>query len=153
MAKERGAGLLFLLSGLYGFVFSARLPLGTWEEPGPGAFPIAISILLLVFGISKFAIPALKEKSKKTKELDWQGIFGQLLTPLKIVGVTLAFILSMEKAGFLLAASLYMFLLFYWVSRCTFWTAFSLAIGIGAGSWYFFGKFLAVQLPYGFLFS
>ncbi len=153
MDKERGAGILFLLAGLYGSIFSIKLPLGTWEEPGPGTFPIAISILLLVFGISNFAVPIWMEKGNKTKEVDWRGIFGQLVTPLKIVGVTLAFILFMEKAGYLLASSLYMFLLFYWVSRCRLWTAVSLAIGIGAGSWYFFGKFLAVQLPHGFLFS
>ena len=45
--------------------------------------------------------------------------------------------------------SLYLIVLFIWVSRFKLWIAFGLALGIGVGSWLFFGRLLSVQLPQG----
>jgi hypothetical protein len=50
MNKERAAGLIFLATGIYGFTFSIRLSLGTWEEPGPAIFPLGVSTLLMLAG-------------------------------------------------------------------------------------------------------
>ncbi|HTU02580.1 MAG TPA: hypothetical protein VMG58_12220, partial [Candidatus Sulfotelmatobacter sp.] len=51
MSKESGGGLIFLAAGIYGLIFSVPLPLGQWNQPGPGVFPLALSILLCVFGV------------------------------------------------------------------------------------------------------
>ncbi len=147
MNKERAAGLIFLAAGVYGFVFSIRLSLGTWEEPGPAIFPLGISILLMLAGVLTF----LFVKSKSEGRVDWRGIVRQLYTPVRIVGLTAAYILALDRVGYLLGASLFIFLLFFWVSRYRFWVALGLAVSIGIGSWYFFGKILAVQLPQGWL--
>ena len=149
MSKERGGSLIFLAAGIYGLIFSIGLPLGRWNEPGPGVFPLGLSILLSIFGISWFIQGKGKGGKKETVSL---GEFvRKFITPLRIIAITAAFILTLELLGYLLASTLYILVLFFWVSRYKLWTAFILAIVFGAGSWLFFEKLLATPLPKGFL--
>ncbi len=147
MNKERAASLIFLFTGIYGFILSVQLPWGTWAEPGPAIFPLGISVLLILAGILTFIFG----KPKGRERIDWAAIARQLLTPGKIVGLTAAFILVLDRLGYLLASSLFIFLLTFLVSRYRVWIAMGLAMTIGVGSWYFFEKILAVQLPGGLL--
>ncbi len=71
---------------------------------------------------------------------------------MKIVLITAAFIPALNRLGYLLTASLYMFFLFMWVSRYKLRVAIGLAVSLGVGSWLFFARFLAVNLPAGLLF-
>ncbi len=147
MNKESFGGTIFLLAGVYGFVFSVQLPLGKLNEPGPGIFPLSLSILLCVSGLS-WLIYGSKRGKEKTK-IDWRGFVGKLVAPLKIVVTTGAFIFSLDGLGYLAASTLYMFILLLWVSRYKVWVALGLGIVLGVGSWFFFGKILEVQLPRG----
>ena len=149
MTKERGGSLIFLAAGIYGFVFSIQLPLGRWNQPGPAVFPLGLSILLCIFGISWF-IRGKGEKEKK-EPVSLRGFIQKFMTPIQIVGLTAAFILTFEPLGYLLASTIYLFVLFLWVSRYRLWTALVLAVAFGAGSWLFFEKLLATPLPKGFL--
>jgi len=152
MNKDCGASLIFLVAGIYGFIFSVGLPLGRWREPGPGVFPLSLSILLCLSGILWFIYGKKKGKEgKKEKRIDWRRLAVRLVTPIKILGITLAFILSLEKLGYLLGSFLYLFVLFLVVSRYKLWIAVGLALIAGIGSWYFFQKMLAIQLPRGVL--
>ena len=149
MIKERGGGLIFLAAGIYGLVFSVQLPLGRWNQPGPAVFPLGLSILLCIFGISWF----MRGKGEREKEetVSLKRFVRKFMTPIQIVGVTAAFILTFELLGYLLASTIYLFALFFWVSRHRWWTALVLAIVFGAGSWLFFEKLLTTPLPKGFL--
>jgi len=145
MAKERAAGLIFFLTGIYGLIFSLKLPLGNWREPGPAMFPLGLSILLCLSGVLWF----ICGKRKGEATIDWGRSVRKLVTPLKIVGLTVVFILTLDRLGYLVTASLYMFFLFLWVSRYKFMVTVGLALALGVGSWFFFEKVLAVQLPKG----
>jgi len=149
MSKERGGSLIFLAAGIYGLIFSIGYPLGRWNEPGPGVFPLSLSILLCIFGISWFIQGKGKGGKKATVTLG--GFVRKFITPLRIVGLTAAYILTLELFGYLLASTLYIFVLFFWVSRYKLWTAFVLAIAFGGGTWLFFEKLLVTPLPRGFL--
>ena len=152
MTNDRTASLLFLASGIYGFYYSVQLPMGRWNEPGPGVFPFTISLLLLISGAVWF-IRGKRGKAEK-REGEKAGGFAflrNLATPLKIVGLTALFILIFNRVGYLITSSLYLFILLLWVSRYKVIVSAALAVGIGVGSWYFFAKILAVQLPQGFL--
>ena len=149
MSKERGGSLIFLAAGIYGLIFSIQLPLGRWNQPGPAVFPLSLSILLCIFGVSWFLQGKGETEKKETVSL--RGFLQKLTTPVQIVGLTAAFILTFELLGYLLASTIYLFVLFFWVSRYRFWTALGLAIAFGAGSWLFFGKVLTTSLPKGFL--
>ena len=149
MSKERGGSLIFLAAGIYGLIFSIQLPLGRWNQPGPAVFPLSLSILLCVFGISWFIQG--KGNAEKRETVGLGGFARKFITPGQIVALTAAFILTFDSLGYLLASTLYLFVLFLWVSHYRFWTALGLAIAFGAGSWLFFGKVLTTSLPKGFL--
>ena len=149
MTKERGGSIIFLAAGIYGFVFSIQLPLGRWNQPGPAVFPLALSLLLCVFGVSWFIRG--KGEREKQETVSPKEFVCKSMTPIRIVGLTAAFILTFEPLGYLLGSTLYLFALFFWVSRYRLWTALALAIAFGAGSWLFFGRLLATPLPMGFL--
>jgi putative tricarboxylic transport membrane protein len=147
MSKERVGSLIFLFTGIYGFIFSIQLPLGKMNEPGPGVLPLSLSILLCISG-TLWLIYGKGGGEEKTK-IDLRGLMKKLVTPLQIVMLTAAYILTLDLMGYLLASTLYLFFIFLWVSRYKLWAAMGLAIVIGGGSWYFFEKLLAVQLPRG----
>jgi putative tricarboxylic transport membrane protein len=153
MTKDRAASLLFLLTGVYGLYFSIQLPMGRWNEPGPGVFPIALSILLLISGVSWFIVGKRKAEEQSQPQKTGPGdIIRALSTPLKIVVITALLILVFNRVGYLVASSVYIFVLLFWVSRYRLTLSLLLGLSIGIGSWYFFEKILAVQLPKGLLF-
>jgi hypothetical protein len=147
MTKERGGGLIFFIAGVYGLIFSIRLPLGRWNEPGPAVFPLVLSILLCVSGLFWFS----QEKGKKKEPLGLKGFLRKYFVTLQIVGLTAIFILAFEPLGYLLTSMFYIFILFLWVSHYSLWSAAVLAVAIGGGSWFFFEKLLSTSLPKGFL--
>ncbi len=148
MNKERGGGLVFLAAGFYGLLFSIGLPFGRWNQPGPGVFPFVISVLLCISGVSWL----IRGKKKEATEMVRLGDFIQKFTsPLKIVGITAAFILALQPLGYLLTSTLYIFALSHWVSRYRFRVSAVLAIAFGVGSWLFFEKLLTTPLPGGVL--
>lgn len=147
MNKERAGGLIFLFTGIYGFIFSIQLPLGKLNEPGPGVLPLSLSTLLCISGILWLILG--KGGGREKARMGLRGFIRKSLTPLQIVVLTTAFIFLLSLLGYLVASTLYLFLIFLWVSRYKLWAAAGLAIVIGGGSWYFFGKLLAVQLPKG----
>jgi hypothetical protein len=152
LTKERGANLIFFLIGLYGLILSLRLPLGDWREPGPGFLPLGLSALLIASGVLWLLRGKKEDKGKKKERVGWREGGRKLLTPAKILGVTVVFVLLLGRTGYLLASFLYVLALFLWISRFSLWVSFSLALVIGLGSWYFFGTILGVALPRGSLF-
>jgi len=150
MTKDRAASLLFLCSGIYGFYYSVQLPMGRWNEPGPGVFPFTLSLLLLISGAAWFIRGKGRAEGEREKA-DRFAFIKNLATPLKIVALTALLILAFNRVGYLIASSLYLFILLLWVSRYRVIVSAALAAAIGVGSWYFFTKILAVQLPQGFL--
>ena len=147
MSKERGGGLIFLVAGIYGLIFSIPLPLGQWNQPGPAVFPLAVSILLCVSGAWWFVQGRGEQGRGAATGL---GEFvRRFATPIRIVGLTAVFILLVEPLGYLLTSTLYMFIMFLWVSRYRLWLAAVLATSVGVGSWLFFEKLLSTPLPNG----
>jgi putative tricarboxylic transport membrane protein len=147
MSKERSGGFIFLAAGIYGVIFSVSLPLGQWNQPGPAVFPLSLSILLCIFGVSW----VIQGKGEKEKALGLGEFVRKYVTPFKIIGLTAAFILTLDPLGYLLASTIYLFVLLLWVSHYRLWVAAVPAIGFGTGSWLFFGKLLATPLPVGIL--
>ena len=50
MNSQRAGSLVLLAVGLYGLILTVQLPMGKWNEPGAGAFPLIVSILLCCAG-------------------------------------------------------------------------------------------------------
>jgi putative tricarboxylic transport membrane protein len=149
MGRQRVAGFIFLVIGILGFSDSLRFSWGSWAEPGPAPFPLAVSLLLAVAGIVKI-VQDLKVGERRER-FEWPEMVRGFVTPLKILGSTLAFILTLERLGYLVATQLFLFVLFVWVCRYRLWIALGLSVAIGVGSWVFFEMLLKVQLPEGLL--
>jgi putative tricarboxylic transport membrane protein len=148
MNKEHGGGLIFLLTGIYGLIFSLRLPMGRWTEPGPGAFPFGLAVLLSFSGI--MIIARAKTKKEEKQEGKTREFLRNLITPLSIVLLTLAFILVLERVGYVASVLVYLFILFFGICRYKLPLAAGMAVVFGLGSWYLFVKILGVQLPLSF---
>ena len=148
MNKEHVGGLIFLLTGIYGLIFSLSLPMGRWNEPGPGAFPFGLAVLLAFSGIMIIA------RAKSTKEAQQEGkgrgFLRNLITPLLIVLLTLGFILTLERVGYVASVLVYLFILFFGICQYKLPLAAGMAVVFGMGSWYLFVKVLGVQLPLSF---
>lgn len=148
MIKDRVGGLIFLLTGFYGLVYSRSLPMGRWNEPGPGAFPFGLAVLLAFSGITIIA----RAKSKKEENQKGKGreFLRNLITPLLIVLLTLGFILTLERVGYVASVLAYLFILFFGICRYKLPLAAGMAVVFALGSWYLFVKVLGVQLPLSF---
>ncbi len=148
MIKDRVGGLIFLLTGFYGLIYSRSLPMGRWNEPGPGAFPFGLAILLAFSGIMIIA----RAKSKKEEDQKGKGqkFLRNLITPLLIVLLTLGFILALEPVGYVTSVLVYLFILFFGICRYKSPLAAGMAVVFGLASWYLFVKVLGVQLPLSF---
>ena len=137
-----------MLTGIYGITFSLSLPMGRWNEPGPGAFPFGLAILLAFSGIMIIA----RAKSKKEEKEEGKGreFLRNLITPLSIILLTLGFILTLERIGYVSSVWVYLFILFFGICRYKLPLAAGMAVVFGLGSWYLFVKVLGVQLPLSF---
>jgi putative tricarboxylic transport membrane protein len=143
--SQRAGSLVLLAVGLYGLILTVQLPMGKWNEPGAGAFPLLVSILLCCAGGFIFF------RSKTVRPIDWRDVVRRQWVPFQIAASTAGFILALERLGYLVTASLYAFALLFWVSGYRFWVAAGLALGLGAGSWLVFAKVFATPLPTGVL--
>ena len=115
MNKEHVWGLIFLLTGIYGIVFSLSLPMGRSTEPGPGAFPFGLAVLLSFSGIMIIARAGRKKGEKQEGKA--RDFLRNLITPLLIVLITLGFILVLERVGYVASVLAYLFILFFGICR------------------------------------
>ena len=145
MNKTRAGSLVLFVAGAYGFMLSLRLPLGKLNAPGAGAFPLIVSILLTLSGIFMFV-----GEGKKV-EFKWRELIHEQRTPFQIVVLTAGFILALDRLGYLLSSTAYMFALLFWVSRYRLRVSIALAVALGVGSWYVFGMVFETPLPVGIL--
>jgi len=143
MTKERFGSLFLLLVGAYALIHSIRLPLGKGNQPGPGVFPLILSLLLSAIGV------ALLVSSKEAKIFNWKDSLARQKNTWAILGLTVGFILGFNWVGFALTSGLYLFLLFFWICRFRPGIAAGMAAGITAGGWYLFVRILNLQLPPG----
>ncbi len=143
MTKDSLASLFFLGTGLFAFSQSIRLPLGTLEKPGPGVFPILLSILLSVIGVVLLVVERGETK------VNWSTLLRRKATAWQIVVLTAGYILIFEWLGYVASSGIYLFLLFFQVCKFRAGVAAGWTVGITLVSWVFFGRILGLQLPPG----
>jgi putative tricarboxylic transport membrane protein len=144
MKRDHVGGVFFAVVGIFFFLLSRDLPVGKLTQPGPGIFPIVLSLLLFTAGLIIFFSTA-KENSKT----DWRKGMSNLAKPAGIVLLTLVYIVLMNRLGYLLTSFIYLFSLFLLVCRYKWFFAAGLSGILAAASWIFFGKVLGIQLPPG----
>ncbi len=142
MSKEHVGGLFFLCVGLYTLSHSATLPMGLRNQPGPGVFPLFVSIFLCIVGVAIFL------SGKQKPKIVW-GSIKQQGKLFKISLLSLGFIFAFVRVGFLLSSFFYLLGIFLWVCRFKLWYATGVSLLTAIVSWYFFGRILALHFPKG----
>jgi hypothetical protein len=143
MSKERLGALGFLLAGIIGLIQSAVLPWGSLARPGPGLFPLLLSVLLCILGA------LLLFSERRQEPLQWAAMVRRRARIWQIILLTGAFIVTLERLGYPLVSLFYLFALFSWTCRFRVGQAAGLAALLTVASWYAFVGLLGVQLPPG----
>jgi hypothetical protein len=138
-----GGGALALLALLtLEETYRLRLPLGSWQNPGPAYVPVLLALLLLVFGILAFAAGAKAERVSAVGWSEWRHGAA-------ILAACAFMALAFERLGYRLTIFVSLAALLGLLERQHWLTTLLFSAGFALGSFYLFATLLRVPLPYG----
>ncbi len=138
--RVAGFGLVALALGIAWE--SARLPIGSVTDPGPGFLPLALAIALAVFGL---VVALLDRDSRLWRELAWP----EARRAAAILGACAFAALALEPLGYRLTTLLIVGFLLGVMER-RHWLAVAVAaVVLSLGTHYLFATLLRVPLPRG----
>ena len=143
--RDYFAGLLMVLVGSIGAVVGSHYEMGRLTSMGPGYFPTALSVLLVILGIAIAGVAATrpKEQADKTIEMlrpEWRGWIC-------IIAGALLFIALSKFAGLVPAAFGCVFVSAMGDRQTKPLQAALLAAGVAVFAYFLFSLFLKVQIP------
>jgi len=148
MKKYDQIGKLFLLLfAIFICVESGRLPLGSFQDPGPGFLPLGSGIFIGVLSVVGF----LRSRQDKTPEVTetWYSKEGWKRLVVLLIAL-FGYAVTLEILGFLLSTFLFFIFLFRAVEPKRWIIAGGSAALASSVSYVIFQLWLKVQLPKGF---
>ncbi len=142
MTIDRISGAFLFLLGLFVAWEDRVLPLGTHGRPGPGYFPLLLSILLGILGLLLFL---RGRSSRPLRSVRWEEA-GHAAA---ILACSFLATFGIERLGYRITMILILGFLFGVVERLKLWQVFVLTIGLSLGSFWVFDSLLRVILPRG----
>ena len=126
-------------------IASAGMPMGSYNLPGPGVFPLALSALLAAGAALRIAWLQVRPAEEAGEiRLGHRNI---VIVCLALAGVAF----GLERAGFLLTAGVFLVVLYRTFSGATWWRVIVSAAAALAGFHLFFERFIGITLPMGVL--
>ena len=126
-------------------IVSAGMPMGAYNLPGPGVFPLAVSILLGSGAAIRIAwLSARRAENRAEVRLGHRNI---AIVCAALAGVAL----GLETLGFTLTAAAFLLVLYRAFSDTAWWRAAAAAAGAVVGFHLFFERLIGVTLPTGTL--
>ena len=126
-------------------IASAGMPMGTYNLPGPGVFPLALSILLGAGAAVRITWLVLR-REEDTDEVRL-GHRNIAFACLALAGVALC----LERAGFLLTAAVFLLVLYRAFSDAGWRKVIVLSAAVVAGFHLLFERLIGITLPMGLL--
>ena len=143
--RDLVGGLGFLLLALVGVEESLRLPLGSWQRPAPGLFPLLVSLVLagmaltlLLVALATHAPAPPGESSAARPTKVWWTLVSLL-----------AFYALLERLGFLIASFLLLFFLLRAIAGQRWRVTLAISVGASLSSYLVFDRLLKLPLPRG----
>ncbi len=142
LTVDRAAGILFAAFSVLVFWESRKIPFGTMAEPGPGALPVLLSLILLACSVAVFRGGRVGERLADVRWTEWRHAVA-------ILGTCSFMALALERLGYRLTILIALLVLVSiverkgWLAGVVFATSFSL------GTHYLFNTVLRVHLPQG----
>ncbi len=135
-----------ILSVLY-LIGALGYPMGTWEQPGPGRYPLFVGALLIIASIGSLVTHLLNP------------VKGELQFPKgrdlgRVVAVTtgaIGYVVLLPYAGHLLASVVTVLVVLQTMGLSSWLFKIGFTIAIALGSYYLFDVILSVPLPRGIL--
>jgi hypothetical protein len=140
---DRVAGCILAAFSLLVLWESRKIPFGSLAEPGPGALPVLLAIILLVCSLAVILARATGERLGDVEWKEWRhGV--------AILGACVFMALTFERLGYRLTLFLVLLLLVKVVEGKGWLASLVFAGSFALGTHYLFNTLLRVQLPRGF---
>jgi hypothetical protein len=142
MTIDRVSGSALVLLGLF-VVWERRvLPLGNHTQPGPGYFPLLLSLLLIVLG----ALLIFQGGSAQAlRALAWP----EAPHALAILACSAFATIFLEQIGYRISMVIILGFLLGVLERLRLWLVVTLTLGLSLGTFWLFDSLLRVPLPRG----
>jgi len=142
------SSLVFLACGVFITVSSLRIHIGTFEDPGPGLFPLITGILMGIISGGMFIKSCLQSTSAGQEPL---GADKRLWHNKSVATVVIMFLyaLTVDWLGFLTVTLLILFILYKAIGGLSLKVSLGGAILTAAIAYILFKVWLNVQLPVG----
>lgn len=136
---DRVSAIALLALGIYLLYESAQMRFGTITSPGPGFFPVFLSVLL-IFAASVVLLKSHLPQVEKT-EVRFDGRAGAIIVTLLAIG---AYAFVLETIGFLLATFIIVVGLMIGIGRVPWLRALIFAAG---GTVLIYAAFISLGIP------
>lgn len=129
----------FLLDGCFSLAF------GTLSRPGPAFFPVAASVLLILFGLTCFGVDKRASSNQKAEFIEESPSNGKGLALLVLELTT--YVILLRVAGYYLPTFFFVATVAYLMDKKSFVVPIILATGTVLFSYFIFDMWLKVPLP------
>jgi putative tricarboxylic transport membrane protein len=143
LSVDRAAGILFAAFSVIVLWESRKIPFGTMAEPGPGALPVLLALVLLACSVAVF----LGGHAGVARLADVQ--WNEWRQAVAILGTCCFMALALERVGYRLTIFIALFVVVSMVERKG-WIAGLIFAGVfSLGTYFLFNTLLRVPLPKG----
>jgi hypothetical protein len=142
LTVDRVAGMLFTAFSLLVLWESHKIPFGTMAEPGPGALPVLLALILLACSVAVFLGGPVGERLADVRWTEWRHAVA-------ILGTCSFMALALERLGYRLTILIALLVLVSIVERKGWLAGVVFATSFALGTHYLFNTVLRVHLPKG----
>lgn len=148
LAERIVAACTLLLAAVYLYATWTLPTMEIGDPLGPKAFPVLLGMLLALAGV----LLLFESRSPRAAPGDQAGAPARPGLVAGVAAVTVVFFALLEPLGYLIAFSLYLFVLMFWLHRRSPLSCLAIAVLFSLGSYALFAKALGVVLAKGVLY-
>jgi hypothetical protein len=142
------SGVFWFLVGCGFLIGGVRIGFGDWSRPGPGFFPTAGGVVLVILSLSLLAAKGVGRLGRTPEKKFWTT--GQSWRNVTFVVLALiGFVAMFNPLGFFFTAFLFLVYVLRFVEQKGTWTSLGTAIAVTVVSYAIFGQWLKVPFPRG----
>jgi putative tricarboxylic transport membrane protein len=148
MSAERVGSVFWLLVGAAALHGGIDLGLGSTAEPGPGFLAGVAGAFVALMALIVFVQSLRSDPASRTRvSALWADVNG--LRAVLVAGLTLAFILVFEYAGFVISSFVLLMVIMRFIEGLPWKTAVLIPAGAILATWLLFNQVLKLALPVG----
>lgn len=126
--------------GVAALVGSLALGVGTARDPGPGTWPLLVSIVLVALGVALLPMVKRTHDAERFSPAAWLVLAG--------LATMVGFVAVIEVVGFEIPAALLCFVWLKWLGRESWRTSVVVSLAVAAAFYLVFVAALSVPIPH-----